>query len=50
MGPQMDEDIEIDEVPTSIDPYIVLGLEVDATQEEVKSNYRKAALKWHPGR
>lgn len=36
--------------PPSIDPYEVLGLERDATPDQVKSAYRKAALKHHPGR
>jgi len=45
---QSDEDIEIDDAPTSINPYEVLGLEHDATQDHIKSAYRKAALKYHP--
>ena len=42
------EDI-VDAEPPTIDPYEVLGLERDATAEQVKSAYRKAALKNHPG-
>ncbi|PSR79217.1 hypothetical protein BD289DRAFT_396225 [Coniella lustricola] len=34
--------------PPSIDPYEVLGLERDATPDQIKSAYRKAALKHHP--
>jgi len=31
-------------------PYIILGIEVNASQEEIKRVYRKLALKWHPDR
>ncbi|OHW98615.1 DnaJ domain-containing protein [Colletotrichum incanum] len=34
--------------PPVIDPYEILGLERDATADQVKSAYRKAALKNHP--
>ena len=30
------------------DPYKVLGLSPDATDEEVKAAYRKLAKKYHP--
>jgi DnaJ domain len=40
---------EEEEPPTKINPYKVLELEKDATQDQVKSAYRKAALKYHPG-
>ena len=43
-----EEDITVDEAPTSIDPYAVLSLSKDATQDQIKSAYRKAALKSHP--
>lgn len=44
-------DIEdnMDPEPPVIDPYEVLGLERDATPDQIKSAYRKAALKHHPG-
>lgn len=42
------EDLEVDEPPT-VEPYQVLGIEKTATADQVKSAYRKAALKWHPG-
>jgi hypothetical protein len=42
------EDISDDSPPT-IDPYEVLGLERTASTSDIKSAYRKAALKHHPG-
>lgn len=43
-------DDEFGEEPPSIEPYEVLGLEKEATADDVKKAYRKAALKWHPGK
>lgn len=31
-----------------LDPYAILGLHRNATAAEIKSSYRKLALKWHP--
>jgi DnaJ family protein C protein 9 len=47
----MDEEEESDDEnsPPSIDPYEVLGLEAEATADDVKKAYRKMALKHHPG-
>lgn len=45
---QEDEDLEIDEVPTSIDPYAILAVDKEATQDQIKTAYRKAAFKHHP--
>lgn len=39
----------LDGEPPTIDPYQVLGLERTATADQVKSAYRKLALKNHPG-
>lgn len=44
-----EEDIELEDGPPSIDPYEVLGLEKEATADDVKKSYRKLALKYHPG-
>lgn len=44
------KEAEVDEDPVpSIDPYQVLGLDREASQDQVKSAYRKLALKYHPG-
>lgn len=43
-----DDDV-VDGEPPAIEPYEVLGLARDATADQVKSAYRKAALKNHPG-
>jgi len=32
------------------DPYQALGLQRDASQDDIKAAYRKLALKWHPDR
>ena len=48
--PLQDEDLLTDEEPPSINPYEILGIDEKATQEQVKSAYRKQALKHHPGK
>ncbi|KAM0276378.1 hypothetical protein ACHAQH_006826 [Verticillium albo-atrum] len=42
------DDLLIEGEPPVIDPYETLGLEREATADQVKSAYRKAALKNHP--
>ena len=44
-----EEDIGEDDGPPVVDPYEVLGLEKEATADDVKKAYRKLALKHHPG-
>lgn len=39
----------LDGDPPAINPYDVLGLERAATADQIKSAYRKLALKNHPG-
>lgn len=43
-----ERDLSDVEEPPTIDPYKVLGLERDATADQIKTAYRKAALKNHP--
>ena len=44
------EDLLDDEDIKDINPYEILGLEKTATDSEIKTAYRKAALKSHPGK
>ncbi|TQN69732.1 DnaJ-like protein subfamily C member 9 [Colletotrichum shisoi] len=41
-------DDSVEEEPPVIEPYEILGLEREATADQIKSAYRKAALKNHP--
>ena len=43
-----DNNLEDLDAPTSIDPYAILGIPNTATDAEVRSAYRKLALKLHP--
>ncbi len=43
------EEVLIDDSPPSINPYEVLRLDAQASADQVKSAYRKQALKYHPG-
>lgn len=44
-----EDDICEEDGPPSIDPYEELGLETEATADDVKKAYRKLALIHHPG-
>ncbi|KAI4609854.1 uncharacterized protein J4E87_010971 [Alternaria ethzedia] len=43
-----ENDMDEEDGPPSINPYEVLGLETEATADDVKKAYRKMALKCHP--
>lgn len=50
MRSKIEEPMDLNgEPPTSIDPYKVLAVAEDATEDDVKKAYRKAALRHHPG-
>jgi DnaJ family protein C protein 9 len=46
--PSKVEDLQ-DDVPNNINPYKVLEIEKSATPDQIKTAYRKLALKHHPG-
>ena len=39
----------LEDMPTSVNPYEVLGVEEKDNADQIKSAYRKQALKHHPG-
>ncbi len=49
MAAREEDDLDVGE-PPAIDPYETLGIEPSASSDQVKSAYRKAALKNHPGK
>lgn len=46
--PKSSKEETLEDPPTSIEPYEVLDIDKSATADQVKSAYRKAALKHHP--
>ena len=49
--PSLNDDlIDVNDPPGSINPYKVLAVAKDASGNEVKAAYRKAALRHHPGK
>ncbi|PFH60981.1 hypothetical protein XA68_18454 [Ophiocordyceps unilateralis] len=42
------EDLVVGDEPPAVEPYEILGLDRSATPEQIRSAYRKAALKNHP--
>ncbi|RKF56634.1 putative J domain-containing protein [Golovinomyces cichoracearum] len=47
-GADRDEDIANDLPLPTVEPYTVLGVEKSATDDQIRSAYRKAALRHHP--
>jgi len=39
---------EAEEILNADSPYTILGIKFGATKEQIKSAYRKLAVKWHP--
>lgn len=39
----------VSEPPTEINPYDILQIEITATSNDVKTAYKKLALRHHPG-
>ena len=46
--PSKADEFDIDDAPTAINPYEILSIAKDASQDQIKTAYRKSALKHHP--
>jgi len=50
MPSKINNDIDISSDPPTINPYEVLSVPHNATEDQIKKAYRKASLKHHPGK
>ncbi len=50
MPSKIDNDLDVSADPPIINPYKILSVPLDATEDQIKKAYRKASLKHHPGK